>query len=64
MCFDLPYKFKKGKIIDVRKRGGEESEEIGLLVKEIDKWNKKKEIGVNEGERGCDAVHPSNHKSC
>lgn len=62
MCFDLPYKFKKGKIIDVRKRGGEESEEVGLLVKEIDKWNKKKEIGVVEGDqRGCDG---SNHKSC
>lgn len=63
MCFDLPYRLKKGKFVFVRKRDGEDSEEIGLLVKEIEKWNKKKPGGVRQGEGGNDDLHPSNHKS-
>lgn len=40
MCFNLPYTLKKGKFIIVRKWDEEEKEDIGLLVKEIEKWNK------------------------
>lgn len=40
MCFNLPYTLKKGKLIIVRKWNEEEKEDVGLLVKEIAKWNK------------------------
>ncbi|KAL3818901.1 hypothetical protein ACJIZ3_004806 [Penstemon smallii] len=50
MCLNFPYTLKKGKLIIVRKGkgngdGGEEKEEVGLLVKEIEKWNKRKSQG-------------------
>ena len=62
MCFDLPFKIRKGRFVSVRKRDGEDSEEIGLLEKEIEKWNKKKQVGVTQGEGGNHDLYPSNHK--
>lgn len=40
MCFNLPYTLRKGKLVIIRKWNEEEKEDIGLLVKEIEKWNK------------------------
>lgn len=64
MCFNLPYTLKKGKLIIVRRWGEEgEKEDIGLLVKEVEKWNKinrESKVTMNEGH---DCASPtSNNK--
>lgn len=64
MCFDLPYSFKKGKLIIVRSGKNEEKEEIGLLVKEVEKWKKKRsEMKVDQGEEDAHASSSLNHKN-
>lgn len=61
MCFNIGNRFKKEKH---RKDDNEEKEDIGLLGKEIQKWNKKRELETREG-RPDDALQPvsaSKHK--
>lgn len=61
MCFNIGNRFKKEKL---RKDDNEEREDIGLLGKEIQKWNKKRELETRQGRRD-DALQPvsaSKHK--
>lgn len=48
MCFNLAYTLKKGKFVIVRKDNNEENEDMGLLVKEIEKWNRRHEKVTRE----------------
>lgn len=53
MCFNFPYGLKKGKFVIIRKWCGddEDKEEIGLLAKEFEKWNKKSaELKISPGD--------------
>lgn len=60
MCFNLPYTLKKGKFVIIRKGDDEDKEEIGLLVREIEKWNKEREK-VSQGDEHALPPHtPSN----
>ncbi|PIN17970.1 hypothetical protein CDL12_09368 [Handroanthus impetiginosus] len=67
MCFNLPFKFKKGKFKIPTTRNDEEREDVGLLVKEIEKWNKKRQMETTQGESDHGAFSsfstPSKHKS-
>lgn len=48
MCFNLPHKIKKAKIIVKKKHNPNEGEGKGLLAKEFERWNLQQRSDVHQ----------------
>lgn len=56
MCFNIGFQIKKGKQVRVKENDGDEKESKGLLLKEIERWNKREKEIFNRR----DALTPAN----